>query len=71
MDLRPPLPHIEHRRLAARFRALAANVTTARARGYLLGMADECDALAEGRIVLARPTFDDAVGKTALPNPFR
>ena len=71
MDLRPRLPSVQHRRLAARYRALAANATTARARGYLLGMADECDALAERRIVIAPPTFDDTAGKTALPNPFQ
>jgi hypothetical protein len=55
MDLGSRLPPAQHRRLAVRFRALAADATTWRAKEYLLGMADQCDALAEGRVDLAPP----------------
>ena len=71
MDLRSRLPPAQHRHLAARFRALAADATTSRARRYLLGMAEQCDALAEGRIDLAPPTFDAAADKTALAGALR
>ena len=71
MDVELRLPAGQQRRLAAHYRALAADATTLRARGYLLGMADHCDALAEGRIDLAEPTFVGAADKPALPDPFR
>ena len=40
MDLESRLSPVQHRHLAARYRALAAEATTARAREYLLAMAD-------------------------------
>jgi hypothetical protein len=61
----------EHRSRAARFRVLAAAATTARSKEYLLGMANQHDALAEGRIEIVPPTFDDAADKTALRGSFR
>jgi hypothetical protein len=69
MDLESRLSPVLHRHLAARYRALAADTTTAWARGHLLGMAAESDALAEGGIDPAAPMFDDAADKTA--DPFR
>jgi len=69
MDLESRLSPIQHRHLAARYRALAADTTTAWARGHLLGMAAESDALAEGGIDPAAPMSDDAADKTA--DPFR
>ena len=70
MDLlKSRLPPIHHRHLAARYRALAADTTTAWARGHLLGMAAENDALAEGGIDPAAALFDDAANKPA--DPFR
>ena len=70
MDLlKSRLPPIHHRHLAARYRALAADTTTAWARGHLLGMAAENDALAEGGIDPAAPLLDDAADKPA--DPFR
>jgi hypothetical protein len=38
----------EHRQRSARFRALAADATTPRAKAYLLEMARQSDILAEG-----------------------
>ena len=71
MDPESRLSPVQHRHLAARYRALAAEATTARAREYLLAMAEQCDALAEGGIDLAAPTFGDAADKRARPSPSR
>ena len=69
MDLESRLSPVQHRHLAARYRALAADTTTAWARGHLLGMAAASDALAKGGIDPAAALFDDAADKTA--DPFR
>ena len=69
MDPELRLSPVQHRHLAARYRALAAEATTAWARGHLLGMAAASDALAKGGIDPAAPTFGDAADKTA--DPFR
>ena len=50
MDLESRLSPVQHQHLAARYRALAADTTTAWARGHLLGMAAASDALAKGGI---------------------
>jgi hypothetical protein len=72
MDLGSRLPPVQHRRLAARFRALAAAATTPRTKAYLLAMARHSDALAEGRLAVAPPvTLDDEQDRTARRGPFR
>jgi hypothetical protein len=45
----------EYRNLAARWRGLASDATTPRLRQHLLDKARECEALASGAGVLARP----------------
>jgi hypothetical protein len=71
MDLGSRLPPVQHRRLAARFRALAAAATTPRTKAYLLAMAGHSDALAEGRLAVAPVTLDDEQDRTARRGPFR
>ena len=51
---------VQHHHQAMRFRELAANATTARARKYLLEMAEQYDALAAGRITAVNPVMRDA-----------
>jgi hypothetical protein len=58
MDLEPRLSAQQQRHRAARFRALAANATTPRAKAYLLAQAGHSDALAAGRIDLAADDND-------------
>jgi hypothetical protein len=48
MEPNPRIPPDQHRSRAARYRALAREVTTTRAREHLLGMARQSDALAKG-----------------------
>jgi hypothetical protein len=59
MDLVPRLSAQQQQYRAARFRTLAANATTPRAKAYLLAQAGHCDALAAGRIDLTSDDDDE------------
>jgi hypothetical protein len=66
MDLEPRLSGQQQRHRAAHFRTLAADATTSRARGYLIGMANQCDALAAGLLAVVPATLDaDEYGRPA------
>ena len=59
MDLSGRISAAEYRSQAARWRALASDATTPRTREQLLEKARECEALAGGTGIIARPIVDD------------
>jgi len=69
MDVPARVSGAEYRRLAARWRRLAEDATTQKARNHLLGLARQCEFLGCGGID-RRPMADDRREGVAPPAAF-
>lgn len=69
MDDQAPVSAEQYRHDAARWRQLAAAVTTAKARAHLLDKARLCEALADRTGLVARPSAAEAPNRPPPTGP--